>query len=93
MVLYLRFLYGSQFSEDKNDLKTKYGYQDIKHTRSLIFFGTPCIVSKSLVNISTVTAEILLIWTNVAMTFVGWTNVTVTVGICLRWSKEPAFKV
>ena len=34
---------------------------------------------KSLVKIeSVVTAEILLLWTNVAMTYVAWTNVTVT---------------
>ena len=32
---------------------------------------------KSLVEIESVTAEIFLIWTNVA-----WTNVRVTVGIC-----------
>ena len=29
-----------------------------------------------------VTAEILLIWTNVARTYIAWINVTVTVGIC-----------
>ena len=34
-----------------------------------------------LVKIESVTAEILLIWTNVARTNVAWTNVTVTVGI------------
>ena len=36
---------------------------------------------KSLVKIGPVTAEILLIWTNVAKTNVAWTNVTITVGI------------
>ena len=36
---------------------------------------------KRLVTIGSVTAEILLIWTNVARTNVAWTNVTVTVGI------------
>ena len=35
---------------------------------------------KSLVKIEPVTAEILLIWTNVARTNVAWTNVTGTVG-------------
>ena len=39
--------------------------------------------------IGSVTAEIFLIWTNVARTNIAWTNVTVTVGICLRWSQEP----
>ena len=38
-------------------------------------------VPKSLVKIGSVTAEIFLIWTNVARTDVAWTNVTVTVGI------------
>ena len=37
---------------------------------------------KSLVKIGSVTAEILLIWTNEATSNVAWTNVTVTVGIC-----------
>ena len=36
----------------------------------------------SLVKIGSVTAEILLIQTNVAWTYVAWTNVTMTVGIC-----------
>ena len=40
------------------------------------------IRSKSLVKIGSVTAEILLILTNVARTNVDWTNVTMTVGIC-----------
>ena len=40
-----------------------------------------------------VIAEILLLWTNVARTNVAWTNVTVTVRIYSRWSKEPTFKV
>ena len=37
---------------------------------------------KSLVKISSVTAEILLIWTNVARSNVICTNVTMTVHIC-----------
>ena len=48
---------------------------------------------KNLVKIWSVTAEIFLIWTNVSRTNVAWTNVTVTVGICERWSQEPSFKV
>ena len=36
----------------------------------------------SLVKFGSITAEILLIWTNVAVTFVDWTKVTVTVDIC-----------
>ena len=34
----------------------------------------------SLVKIRSVTAEIFLIWTTVARTYVAWTNVTVTTG-------------
>ena len=45
------------------------------------------------VKIGSVTAEIFLIWTNVTRTKVAWTNVTMTVEICSRWSQEPAFKV
>ena len=41
---------------------------------------------KNVFKISLVTAEMFLIWTNVA-----WTNVTVKVGICERWSQEPTF--
>ena len=48
---------------------------------------------KNLVKIWSVTAEIFLMWTNVSRTNVAWTNVTVTVGICERWSQEPSFKV
>ena len=43
--------------------------------------------------IGSVTAEIFLMWTNVARTNVARTNVTVTVGICPRGSQEPTFKV
>ena len=35
-----------------------------------------------LVKIDSVTAEIFLIWTNVAKTNVDWTNITIMVGIC-----------
>ena len=46
-----------------------------------------------LVEIGSVTAKIFLIWTNITRTNVAWTNVTVAVGICLRWSQEPTFKI
>ena len=46
-----------------------------------------------LVKIGSVTSKIFLKWTNVTRTNVAWTNVTVTVGICLRWSHEPTFKI
>ena len=39
------------------------------------------------------TAEIYMIWTNVARTNVAWTNVIMTVEMCSRWSQEPTFKV
>ena len=48
---------------------------------------------KCLVKIRSVTAEIFLIWTNVAGTNVAWTNDTVTVEISFRQSQEPTFKV
>ena len=37
---------------------------------------------KSFVKVGSVTAEILLIWTNVARTYVSWTNVTKIAGFC-----------
>ena len=40
------------------------------------------IGAKFLVKMESITAEILLIWTNGAMTYVAGENVTVTVGIC-----------
>ena len=40
-----------------------------------------------------VKAEVLLQWTNVAMTCLAWANVTLTVGICYGFPQEPAFKV
>ena len=51
------------------------------------------MVPGSFVNIRSVTAEIFLIWTDVARTNVAWTNVTATVGIYSRCSQEPRFKV
>ena len=37
---------------------------------------------KMFVKIGSVTAEILVIWTNVARTYVAWTNATMTTAIC-----------
>ena len=53
----------------------------------------PGIYVYSLVQIESVPTEILLIWTIVARTNVAWTNVTMTVGICCRYSQDPTFKV
>ena len=55
-----------------------------------MFHGT---YLKCLVKIGSVTAEIFLIWTNIAMTNVAWTNVNVIVSISARCSKEHSFKV
>ena len=43
MVLYLKFTYGSQFSEEKNDSEIRYLDHEVsnKYKRS-IFFETPC---------------------------------------------------
>ena len=47
MVLYSKFAYGSQFSEEKKQFKNPIvGYRDIKQKPSLIFFGTPCRETK-----------------------------------------------
>ena len=53
---------------------------------SSLRMGIKHISLKSLVNIRIVTAEIFLMWTNVARTNVAETNVTVTVEICYRCS-------
>ena len=45
-------------------------------------FWPPKFGSKSLVKRRSVTAEIMLIWTNVARTYVALANVAITVGIC-----------
>ena len=45
------------------------------------FFLEPSF-NKSLVKIESVTAEIFLLWTNIAKTNVDWTNTTIMVGIC-----------
>ena len=44
------------------------------------FSSTKIMGPKSLVKIGPVTAEILMIWANVARAYVAWTNVTVKVG-------------
>ena len=46
-----------------------------------------------MVNIGSVTDEIILIWTNVARTNVAQTNVNLIVRIYSRWFQEAAFKV
>ena len=57
--------------------------------------GVWCVAAPvvGLVNIGSVTAEIILIWTNVPRTNVAWTNVLVTVVICCICSQDPLFKV
>ena len=40
------------------------------------------IVVKVCQKLGTITAEIFLMWTNVARTYVAWTNVIMTVRIC-----------
>ena len=55
--------------------------------------NVPVIYLYSLVEIESVTAEIFLIWTNVARTNVVWKNVAVTVRICSRCSQDPMIKV
>ena len=47
----------------------------------------------SLIQIGPVTAEVLLIWTNVPRTNVAGTNVVVTVVICCMYSQDLLFKV
>ena len=46
-----------------------------------------------MVKIGSITAEIFLIWAHVVMTSVAWTNVTMQVSVCDKWSEEPIFKV
>ena len=47
-----------------------------------------CLDFALMVKIGLVTAEILMIRTNVARKYVAWSNVILTVGIYLRWYKE-----
>ena len=60
-----------KFWSNKILVKTEFGSKACKK------FG-----SNSFVKIGTVTAEIFLLWANVARTNVAWTIVTVKVGIC-----------
>ena len=48
---------------------------------------------QNLVKIGSVSAEIFLMWTNVARTNIAWTNVAMTDGINSRWSHESTFEV
>ena len=43
--------------------------------------------------IGSVSAEIFLIWTNVARTNIAWTNVAIAVEIYSRWSQETIFQI
>ena len=47
----------------------------------------------SFIKIRSVTAEIFLIWTDVARTNVAWTNVNMIVGIFAGCSQEATFRV
>ena len=60
----------------------KYCLDKCRHDSWNQFKIVPGIYFQSLVKIRSVTAEIFLVWTNVARTNVASTNVTVTVGIC-----------
>ena len=53
----------------------------------------PRNLHSNLVKITLVTAEMFLIWANVAKTNVAWTYVTVTLRICSRPSQKATFKV
>ena len=80
--------------EKTSGQKEFFGLKNILDKRSLVNKkilvhknqGPKKIGSNSLVKIRT-----LLIWTGVARIYVTWTNVTITVGICKRWSQEPTF--
>ena len=45
-----------------------------------------------MVKIESVTAKIILIWTNVARTIVAWTNVVIAVRIHSKWSMNLLLK-
>ena len=76
---------GYQKVWQKKYLGKNVGQQDLKPPKKL--------GPKSLVKLRLVTSEILLIWINVTRTYVAWTNVTSTVGICSSCSQETTFKV
>ena len=70
---------------------------------NLAFRGGLQVLKGTRAALDYLTAELFLIWTNVAWTNVAWTNVawtnvawtnvTLTVGICSKCSQEPTFKV
>ena len=65
---------------DVNKCRQDKCYKDKCHSWNLFWMFAGTYLSNS-VQIESVIAEILLIWTNVAMTYVARTNVTGTVGI------------
>ena len=66
-------------SGQKNKMQKSFGPQKFDYKK---------FYPKSFVKIRSVTADIFLIWTNVA-----WTNVIMAVGIGSKGSQEPTFKV
>ena len=64
--------------------KKKLGHQKFGSKKIFVLKikGPKNIGFKRLVKIGPVINEIFLIWTNVAMKNVAWTNVIMTVGIC-----------
>ena len=84
----------------QKDFGPKFGFEKFPGPKVFgpKYFGTQkvCVKQlgpKSLVKIGSVTAEIFLIWTNVARINVVWTDFSVTVGICSRVSQEPTIKI
>ena len=82
---FTKFLVPKMFKCPKIWAKQKISIKKVKACKKL--------GPKRLVKIGSETAEIFLIWTNVALTNVARTNIIVIVGICLRWPQEPTFKV
>ena len=64
-------------------VRKKFGSKEIWSKKILVHknYDPKKLGPKCLVKIGPVTAEILLIWTNVARAYVAWTKVTMTVGI------------
>ena len=55
MVLYSKFVYGSQFLGEKNDLKIRYLVAEIlSKLGGAFFFDTPCIIEYSTHNSDTI---------------------------------------
>ena len=69
---------GKKKSVQKEFRSKSFGYKRFLGPKK----GPQKLGPKSLVKIGSVTADIFLIWTNVARTYVALTNVTITVGIC-----------